>query len=187
MKLISNFRDYYDHQIGVHGIDGMVVYERYCKDKPYHLSFSNPILYCCYILAFCGTLYVIYYYEGKFYFGDDYKNIPDNKVTNQLYHYRGEHHLYTKYFHMKSTSINEEKKCPVILLQDPRGNMKDFEVNTYNPRLSDFGFPSIMSPNDCFIAITNFILREKEITDPRTNKEKIMGHGFDYITSFRNM
>lgn len=187
MRLLTNFKDYYDYQIGIHGIDGMVVYERYCKLKPYHLCTSDPKIYCCYIIAFCGTLYVIYYYDGKFYFGEEYKEIPDNEITKALFHYRGEHYLYTEYYHLKPTNINDEKKCPVILLQNPNWNTNEFDVNYINPRLSDFGFASIMPPNDCFIAITNFLLREKPATDPRTNKEKITGHGFDYITSFRNM
>jgi hypothetical protein len=61
------------------------------------------------------------------------------------------------------------------------------EVIAKNVRLSDFGLGQIVSPHDIYIAISNFISREKPVIDNRTDVQKIVGKGFDKKTSFRNV
>lgn len=186
MKIISNYRDFYDYVLAIRGIDEKAVFVRNCSYKPPHLSFPNTPRYEHYMIAFCGFLYSIHYYSGKFYFGDDYKEIPKNELTKVLWYYSFNTQSASK-FHLSKTNINNIENCPVILVRMDRNNYGEFEVCHKSARLKDYGFPSIMSADDCFVQITNFLLREKEVTDPRTNKEKIIVHGFDFITSFRKM
>lgn len=185
MKLISNYRDYWDHVLAIRGIDEKAVYVRNCSYKPPHLSIPGR-KYEHYIIAFCGTIYAIYYYEGKFYWGKEYKEIPSNEHTKNLHYYTFNHQSASN-FHLTKTDINDKENCPVCLIYMNKARYGEFEVSHKSPRLQDYGFPSIMSPDDCFVQITNFLLREKEVKDPRTNKEKITGHGFDNVSSFRNM
>lgn len=104
MKIISNFKDYYDYVIGVYGIDPKAVYERICETetevngkkewvksglyKPMHLT--TDIRVASYMIGFCGTIYCIYWMDGKFYFGREYYNIrhqieADYPVQDRLY------------------------------------------------------------------------------------------------------
>ena len=183
MKIISNYKDYYDHILAVRGIDEKALYVRNCNYKPNHLGFPNT-LYHHYSIALCGIIYVIYYYDGKFYFGEDYKQIPNNEHTAPLHRYM-KRDSYVSKLHLTKTNINDIENCPVILLKLESNG--DYTIIVKNPRLRDYGIPSLLSPDDCFVKSTNFLLKEKEISDPRTNKEKRVGHGFDYKTSFRNM
>ena len=62
-----------------------------------------------------------------------------------------------------------------------------FEIMALNVKLSDFGIGQIISPHDIYIAISNFLSREKPVIDKRTDIQKIVGKGFDKKTSFRNV
>lgn len=66
MKLISKYKDYYDYLQGIYGIDEKIVYDRRAK------FLSRPDLYIKddykkYIFAICNRLFVVYYYQDKFY------------------------------------------------------------------------------------------------------------------------
>lgn len=85
-----------------------------------------------------------------------------------------------------TTDINEKLNCPVCLV---RGSIygRVGEAEYINVRLSDFGIGQIISPNDMYIMISNFLTREKKIVDNRTDVQKIESHGFDKKTSFRKI
>jgi len=88
--------------------------------------------------------------------------------------------------HLHPTDINDKLNCPVCLIAK-RGYGRLDDVEYVNVRLSDFGIGQIVSPNDMYIMISNFLTREKKVVDKRTDIEKIVGHGFDKKTSFRKM
>ena len=204
MKLVSNFKDYYDYLIGTYGIDPKAVYHRVCEteiQKNGVLSYEKQGLYkpphlipgtraATYTIAFCGTIYCVFWLEGKFYFGKESCSVSDqiNKLDcNRDWNQRAEW-----YYHLYDTTLNDLTGCPVLLLRrrefkDPIDFRQQFWYKAKNPKLSDFGFPSIIPADECFMRITNFLLREKEIKDNRTDKEKIASKGFDVKTSFRNM
>ncbi len=203
MKLITNFKDYYDYVIEVRGIDPKAVYNRTPPYVPYHVGYSDVTyptdwLYQqnlkyntrSYLIAFCGTMYFILRYQGKFYYGEDYKNIEKVSFEKDWVQ-----------FHLKSTTLNEQYNAPVLLLK--KGNFKDDPKDkryyTWElvvdgqtdtpvvPRLDDFKFSNLVSAEEAYVRITNFLLREKEVKDNRTDKEKIIAKGFDKVTSFRRM
>lgn len=94
MKLISNFRDYYDFLQGSYGIDPKVIYERICltavgdkwkKAGLYKPDYTKPEWgQPDYLdrptrtveeawLAICGKIYCVYIHEKRFYFGHEYE------------------------------------------------------------------------------------------------------------------
>jgi hypothetical protein len=56
-----------------------------------------------------------------------------------------------------------------------------------NVKLSDWNFGAIVDPEKMFDIIYNWLLQrqDKTIVDNRTDKEKIVSHGFDLKSSFR--
>lgn len=58
-----------------------------------------------------------------------------------------------------------------------------------NPLLKTTFIPSIIPPETIWIDVENYIssLNNDKIFDKMTNKEKILSHGFDLKTSFRNV
>ncbi len=209
MKIISNYKDFYDFLIGQYGIDPKVVYERVCMTKngydkdtkwsktglykpsyitapseqeisPYYQP-SSPVEFAP--IAICGRIYCVYIYNKKFYFGDNYEALEKIKSKIQKT-YRGVYNTNLGYseYHLRPTDINEKENCPVCLLAWGWGG---FYATVKNVRLSDFGIGQVISPNDAYIMISNFISREKVIVDKRTDIQKIESHGFDKKISFR--
>lgn len=201
MKLISNFRDYYDYLQGIYGIDPKVVYERICMtssgakfvksgmykpmymDAPVGGETDNSVEFAP--IAICGTIYCVYIHKKKFYFGDNYDALDKlrSKMQKDNRSIYADNLSYSRY-HLKATDINEKENCPVCLLG--RDWNTGFYANVKNVRLSDFGIGQIISPNDMYIMISNFLSREKKIVDKRTDVEKLVSKGFDKKTSFRN-
>ena len=204
MKLISNFKDYYDYLIGQYGIDEKCVYERICSTennnkwiksgiyKPNH-SLEGTV-YSFEILAVCGTIYCCYYYQGKHYFGEEAIDYIPKKIKRGLYEndidtysdllksMKTQTMNYVTNVHLSKTNLNEKENCPVLIL-----DRRCEHAEVKNPKLSDYDFGKVLSAEDCYLQIVNFITREKTITDNRTNKEKILSAGFDTKTSFRKM
>jgi hypothetical protein len=201
MKIISNFKDFYDYLQGIYGIDPKVVYERICmtqnsysKDakwlkaglyRPDCMTIGNHDKVEFAPIAICGRIYCVYIYNKKFYFGDNYEALEKlkskiQKDNRSIYF----DNLYYAKYHLKPTDINEKENCPVCLLSH---SWSGFHASAKNVRLSDFGIGQIISPNDMYIMISNFISREKVIIDKRTDVEKLTSKGFDKKTSFRKM
>jgi len=187
MKIISNFKDYYDFLIGKYGIDDKVVYERICsteqKDKSWYKSgIHNPNFnlynYKWFIIFFCGTAYYGHWYNSKIYYGKDAEVIP-KKIKNSSFLWKMPEDRGPVRDSFK-TDNNDKNNCPVLVYEGINSLIK-------NPKLSDYQFGKKVIPEDAYTAIYNFLSREKSIPDNQTNKEKIVSHGFDLKTSFRNM
>lgn len=187
MKLITNFKDYYDFLIGKYGIDEKCVYERTNKYNP---NFKlEPLEYKAFRIHFCNTTYFGHYYRGKFYYGKDAENhipkfIGNADIFGKIY--RGQTHDPLTWDGKKQYeySYNEKLNCPIVL--NGSHNYRQEFTGQLNVKLSDFGFGKVIEPEEAFIKISNFIMREKEIPDNQSNKEKIVSHGFDLKTSFRH-
>lgn len=194
MKIISNFKDYYDFIQGKYGIDTKVVYERIPETKTdskwwksgiYVPGFRNiPDGYYFHMIAFCGTLYAIWYNRGKFYIGDEIESLHSDMIRTDKTTYAGDRE-YLQY-HGKPTTANYIAQCPVALVNRYWGD-KDFTVRDKNPKLSDFNFAKVVPPEEAYLKIYNFLIEEPVIKDNRTDVEKVVSHGFDKKTSFRKM
>lgn len=212
MKIISNFKDYYDFMVGKYGADPKVVYERVCQEySGIDKSWSKQGMYTPEYLKFgkdrsekwqvhfCGKEYYIYYVYGDWFFGEEIVNIvpekyPQYSATTAFFNgahndqrsmlksWRAEFDTPKSFFSKSpkvqgmASDVNEKLKCPVVIGDSIK-----------NPRLKDIEFGKIIPPEEAFITISNWLSREKVIVDRRNDKEKILSHGFDTKTSFRNM
>lgn len=156
------------------------------------------------LIGFCGIMYSVHIFNGgkQFLFGctfkqyrdGEYNNILSTMDKNSIKNFNKVlHDLSVSYkdesdkFHLKETSRNVEENCPVILLNEYIDyRQKEPAVTALNIRLTDFGMNQIISPHDAYISISNFLSRERTISDNRTDKEKIVGRGFDIKSSFRH-
>lgn len=195
MKIISNFKDYYDFLTGKYGIDEKCVYERVCSTegqdgkwwkagiyKPKHLE--PGAVYSFDMIAVCGTLYCCFFYRGKYYFGAEAANHIPKVVNSDGYAtHTTEHINLAKSFHLQKTDINEKEQCPVVLVENKWSGM---EATVKNIKLSDFDFAKVLPAEEIYIQISSFLLKEKPVVDNRTDVQKIVGKGFDKKTSFRN-
>ncbi len=221
MKIISNFKDYYDYLQGIYGVDEKVVYARtsysqkdngkWIKSPFYKLAYydientyGRYINYEYHILGICGIMYSVHIFnQGKhFLFGcnfQEYKNGDYDHILKSLDEYSLDRFMKNlsmtttdgpdpvDKFHLKKTNRNLEENCPVVLLTYDRYNDVDPHVIALNVRLTDFSINQIVSPHDMYISISNFLSREVTVEDTRTDKQKIVGKGFDYKSSFRKV
>lgn len=207
MKIISNFKDYYDYLQGIYGVDEKIVYERIHQYSNINGEWiKNPIHkpspysnYEKYYVAICDVIYAVYIIDGNFYFGLNYysykegeydyftknMNLSNLKSFTDDLNRNTSHGTKKNFYHLKITNLNSINNCPVLLVNKDWGS--GFYASNKNIKLSDFGVNQIISPNDMYLKISQFLSKEKEIKDSRTNKEKIVGNGFDLKTSFRNI
>lgn len=207
MKIISNFKDYYDFLIGKYGTDEKVVYERICSTenddkkwtksgiyKPQHTL--DGAIYSFEIIAVCGIIYCCYYYRGKFYFGSEASDYIPKKIKRGIYESdidtssdlrmsfipkdSNDIFFQSRVIHLSKTNLNEKENCPVLILS------RDLQyAQVKNPKLADYDFGKVLSAEECYVQINNFLSREKPVVDNRTDIQKIVGKGFDKKTSFR--
>ncbi len=167
MRIISKYKDYYDFCSKKYGVDDKIIYDR--------KEFVNFLISGVYYIAFCGTIYRIIITENKeFYFGDEYNYDRIKGLTKRSYYIKT---------HLTKTDLNEKHNEPVLI----SNNYRIKESFSKNPVLSEFGFTKIMTPEECWVSISNFLSRSKFIEDNRTDKDKIISHGFDLKKSFRNL
>lgn len=215
MKIISNFKDYYDYLQGVYGIDEKVVYERTCKawkgdwninkskyenlrwekeplHRPPHVEFPYDIDY--------EPSVGVSVRKPKL---EKYKLAICGTIY-VVWAYCGKYYIGeagrkaledsgitvegSQYLWAKRKTIDAIKTD-----QNEKENCpvillteQTEQANILNVRLTDFGINQVISPHDMYVMISNFITREKPVVDTRTNVEKIEGKGFDKKTSFRH-
>jgi hypothetical protein len=195
MKLISNFKDYYDWVIGAKfGIDPLVVYERipgshgwrgksevWKKEglfRPVHVTIPEHKEPETYHLHVCGTSYIVTHYRGDFYFGKDGLECYDKPVSKALDWLSQGRDQYGMHHHLTDTPLNRKYNCPVLL---------EHTLSMYrNVRLSDFSLGSILPAEDLYIRLVEFLTYEKPVTDDRTDVERLQSKGFDKKISFRH-
>jgi hypothetical protein len=202
MKIISNFKDYYDYLIAKYGVDERIVYNRKNtivdvneKGGCYSPFYSNKDEWIFHI-AFCGTIYVIVKIGETSYYSEDFNLLPDDvkefvldynkryfRVLEWKHYARSKKEAHYQFiWNLKQTTFNETHNEPAILLS---GSGKTPICS--NIKLIDYGFQKVLSPEEVYLQIYNFISREKVIIDKRNDVEKLLSNGFDVKTSFRNI
>lgn len=217
MKIISNFKDYYDPMVDVFGFDPSVIYERSSQklqlgkwvnfnqrkeeinsetlgNSSYQSSDKIDSKRLNIIpFAIAGQIYIQCIHEDKYVPFDEIEKVlkAQSPPTQYKYDLRPKTLLSA---HLVETDINNEYDCPVILLGHERypsdysfkkGYL--FFPNIINPNLSLYKFNSLIPADEIFVAITNFLTKEKPLIDSRTDLEKVISNGFDRKTSFRKM
>lgn len=148
MKIISEFRDYYDHEINYFDRDNSVTFNRgrggriataenVRKEDGDWLSFH-----------ICGEKYSVLFLDGKFHF--EYTEIFENKYNkNPL---RKFHPIDFTVF---KTPLNEQLGIPVLLQIKSCGDI-------VFPRLADFSFGSFIPSRKMYLKIYNFLKSQGE-------------------------
>jgi hypothetical protein len=208
MIILSKHKDYYDHLAGVYGIDEKIVLDRrVChrlKLDDYEYSDRDRKL----VVDFCGIRYIGLWKSGKFYWGDKIKQFalePRREMGKRgvtwkymsREYWRGDETMYTVYMkdvgfgtpqytrfpvNPKKVKTNELANCPILFSNTEETNP---DAMHRFPILKDMGFGSVISPEDAWIQISNFMSRNIVIPNKQTDKENNISHGFDYKKSFR--
>lgn len=175
MKIISKHRDYYDHLVSYYGYDETRVYDRRGD------VLADPHQNSRYLISICGAYYPVVKNNNKIYFNT-------SKELDSWYNVFFEKNISKRSFE------NVQFRQPVVIACDkyiPNKNIykRGQYVESYViPILSNFKFPSVISPNEMYQMIYNFLGWLKDNPKPpntQTDKGKIIAHGFDAKTSFR--
>lgn len=214
MKIISKFKDYYDYFQGIYGTDPLLILDRtefYRTPSSYlpeTLRYkSNDDKFELVRFWVCDYLVEGCFNNGRFLYGKDlekfsvnsswgernfpdYYHIPDKYSNNRtfkvlkspvLFIDRPIEEVYFKEWKVERCP-NTIMNCP-ILIQPTLYNSAHFEKF---PILADYDFHKVFTAFQLWTMLTEWLGREKNITDNRTNKERILSNGFDLQTSFRH-
>ncbi len=196
MKIISKYKDYYDYLTGIYGIDEKLILDR----TEFHITQyrKDNTMITFYI---CGYRIDGLYRGGKFYYGDDLSQFEERKksrwfkwVTDSKSFYsiqtsnsfKGEYSSLLKEPTFDREGLNDKLGCPILIIDVfGKHQVKDIKVSKF-PILKDYGFQSVLAPDKLYQMLYDFLSKAKDIPDTQTDKQKIIGKGFDYKHSFRN-
>lgn len=173
MKIISKFKDYYDFLQGKYGTDPLKILDR--------TTCVNISPYDTFEFIFCNTTY------KRILLIDYYGNTYNKYRTNNYYK---KVHETNKYVWLKTKATNNEKEPIVYISHSWNRFQKDYKENKqYNFSLKNIGFNEVLTPDECYLKIEEFlgkVKNEKPQTIP-TDLDRFEAKGFDRKTSFRNM
>lgn len=195
MKIISNFKDYYDFLQGTWGQDPKAVYERVCMapdgkkegihvpefmrpSEPNENDERNPMQHTysgkeprLYYLAICGTIYCIGEEKRNLYHGPQTWSSPKEK-DDGLTWFPFKIRRQAEINHLKKTDLNEKYSCPIILTHPNEWCKREDGSWGYgalsdvlNPRLKDFQFAKVVPPEQMFLMLTNFLLNLNNVEE----------------------
>lgn len=206
MKIISKFKDYYDYLAGSYGIDEKLILDRtkFVNKFPYG---ENEVVR----FFICGFVIEGLFRDGKFWYGSEleqfsqkhfrnwgnfgnYYYVPANKA-NPTWGGSDSRVLmspmkFKDWMQVQETIAYQNRKeevcpndkydCPIII--------SSYSSDGYemNPILSEYQFHKVFSAQDIWLMLNEWLGREKQINEMRTDKEKILSNGFDLKTSFRH-
>lgn len=166
MKIISQFKDYYDHLVSTYGYDETRILDR--RNEYHGAAIVDGTRN---IICIAGNRYPVIYKKGSFFFKESPElDRYDNKILRL-----------EKY----GPDLNAKYRMPVVYQHYFWATNKFLPIV---PILREWGFPSILSPEKVYSEIYDYLGWLKDNPAPpdnQTDKEKIVSHGFDKKTSFR--
>ena len=202
MKIISKYKDYYDYLQGIRGIDSKVVLDR--SESTYNKRYTMMSIHELNVLHIhiCGLAYDGVYCSKKkrTFWGEQLSEVASEITTYQgwdgvknkmmdnpapvAYIQPDKNYKERKmvFIEPRPSNLNELTKCPIV----EGYNLRNY---TLYPHLKDFDFGSVLTPEEIWDQLYNWIVKmnEPSVQDNRTDEEKIKSNGFDTKTSFRNM
>ena len=184
MHIISKFKDYYDYLQGIYGIDKKLILDR--------TDFS-PIPYIPSIICTSSIIIGDYLVEGLWYKGNIYYGKEIEKLgiisnsnysfgidTDKRYLVEGNVSVLKKPILLKNSPAYESK-CPILI--------KKWNGYDKNPILKEYSFHKVYSAFEIWTMLSEFLgkLNDNHTQAIQTDKEKILSHGFDLKSSFRNL
>ncbi len=183
MKIIDARKDYYDYLVGKYGIDPNIVLDRRDFKTPLYTTDK-----CKISIFFCGYWYDSYLCDGKYYWGEDliqYSTSSDNYhlfrnpiINTVLINKERLSTVPYKEVDYRGIKYGKDPDCPIVLRQT--GQLFKF------PKLSSYGFSSIVSPEDAYNKLVDYCSKKDPISVELDDKTKIISHGFDPKASFRH-
>ncbi len=209
MKIISKFKDYYDYLQGIYGIDEKLILDRtkFVNCYPYG---ENAVAR----FFICGMVIEGLFRDGKFWYGKELELIGSVRKSNKYWRNNDKYYFVepdmskrypyggtqsevlkvptpfktwiqtqkSEFYQNKTEDIcpNDKYDCPIIVSSYSGDG---YEVN---PILSEYQFHKVFSAQDIWFMLTEWLGKEKQIKEMRTDKEKILSNGFDLKTSFRH-
>jgi hypothetical protein len=212
MKIISKFKDYYDYLQGIYGIDEKLILDRtkFVNRYPYGenavvrfficgvgvegLFRAGKFWYGNELEQFSDKKHHFWGNSGNYYF------VKPNPA--KLYGGSGSRVLkvpmkFKDWIQVQETIAYQNRKvevcpndkydCP-ILVEDHYYKTGCYEEDGFcqNPILSEYQFHKVFSAQDIWFMLTEWLGREKQIKEMRSDKEKLLSNGFDLKTSFRH-
>jgi len=198
MKLLRKEKDYYDYIIGLYGIDELMIYDRRSnliklKDiKSYNQDKEPQSIK----IAICNKIYQLYLFQNKIYHTveDLYELFYKiNNLSNTKLNYNNKNksdgiklaqNRYDRY--NIYTDVNIKFRQPVLIQNENNSEYTNCRV----PLLSSFNMAKYLDAKELYeqiIAFLGYLNDHPEIPNKQTDKEKIITHGFDIKTSFRNI
>ncbi len=175
MKIVSEFKDYYDHLQWERGSDPKVTYERvprfadgepanfvpeFLRPRPYFGTRKEADVYWerrkkpnLIVLAVCGRLYCIAEEGGTLKHGPRFWSDPKADSVGIAAFPASIRARST--VHLRQTDLNDRHRSPVILLKDGWG----LEPDVLDPCLANFKFDKVLPPEAMFMALTDFFLK----------------------------
>lgn len=193
MKIISKYKDYYDHLQGAYGIDDKVVLDRRSAAQPNLLLYtpSEPGKYERMVFFICDRIYyVVIDHTGRCYAGEDYKKYPFTfDGRRKLAYISGQFSVDVSH---PKTDVNTILGCP-ILMSNPYsyGSYDYYDPRHFwfYPKLSPFKLAKELPAFEIYTELYAWIERNKDVSIPdnRSDVEKLESKGFDKRSSFRNV
>jgi hypothetical protein len=207
MKIISSkgLKDYYDYLQGIYGVDGKLILDRTEMSKDKRIPKENDFIR----VYVCGYIVEGVYIDNDWRYGIELEKYHtdrnyfwvDNDDKNNYYNIVVSD--YNRYVKILKTpfKITDDSKNPNLILDCPMlynilGSWyfntrfdKDelIKLDKY-PILKDYNLHKVFTAEQIWLMLSEFLGREKnKIVNSQTDKEKIIGFGFDYKTSFRKM
>lgn len=192
MKIISKFKDYYDHIVGTYGRDEKIVYDRRDNDdihvyhKPHTYNYKGtPDNWDCRIFSICGGFFPVVIKN----YGEEYRWLPEHMPKSiRIFNRTNGSELQAintfDRFYEKKSELNTEYRQPILLRYTYSG-----KTDVVIPCLAEWGFPKMISANDMYNKIYSWIswsIDNPPISNTQTDKEKVAAHGFCPKKSFRH-
>lgn len=190
MKIISKYKDYYDHLQGVYGVDPIIVLDR----TEYYPQPYPPSEYSKIALYICDYKVEGIFLKGEYRFGDAIKEFSTDKyisvernIREKSYAIQGHDpsrpwnsiYVLKKPELVEQNSPNEMLSCPILLWVNSN-KYKKF------PILKELNLVKLLPAHDIWIMLSDWIGKDRGIINKQTDKEKIISNGFDLKKSFRH-
>jgi hypothetical protein len=193
MRIISKYRDYYDHLSGIWGVDNKIILDRRDFSDPIMMSEQKVVLHVC------GFVYEGFYRNGEFYWGKDLLQIGEiskKNWRNWLSHPNdgmdvvaiaptkpvmlGDKYSYVHLNPYPDKDKNNDKaNCAILMFNLGR-------LNRY-PILYKLQTQRMLDAESLYLMLCQWLAPKDIVSNTMTDKEKVVANGFDLKSSFRNV
>lgn len=210
MKVISKYKEFYDYLQGIWGVDEKLVLDRTTFTKIAPDMFLNNSAYSIHL---CGWQYDFYYNHGKFYYFDEVKALFPKQAAKRYYSVLDKERegkglyfptpekwlhsdwIYTQRVPSKANRILDHP-CLIEYNRNALGN--SMVINNWNhgrqgtfypfPILKTIDFHKAIKAEEIWLLLSDWLSKKRDVLveDKQTDKQKIVGKGFDLIKSFRH-